>query len=78
MKPMMLAALCAATGLALAGCGEVSQSKSADTVNRGDQPAYKGAANAQVAKNWKPGDRTAWENQVRQRGQYQNEYVKTN
>jgi hypothetical protein len=47
-------------------------------VNRGDEPAYKGAHDAEVAKGWTPGDKLAWERQVRERGQLQNEYVKTN
>jgi len=64
--------------LALAACGEVSQSKQGSAVNRGDEPAYKGAHDAEVAKGWTPGDKLAWERQVRERGQLQNEYVKTN
>lgn len=64
--------------LALAACGEVSQSKQGSAVNRGDEPPYKGASTAQVAKGWTPGDKAAWDRQVRERGQLQNEYVKTN
>ncbi|WP_028103749.1 hypothetical protein [Pseudoduganella violaceinigra] len=64
--------------LALAGCGEVSQSKQGSAVNRGDQPSYTGAGNAQVAKGWTPGNKASWDRQVRERGQLQNEYVKTN
>ncbi|WP_342118182.1 hypothetical protein [Pseudoduganella sp. OTU4001] len=64
--------------LALAGCGEVSQSKQGSAVNRGDEPAYMGARNAQVAKGWAPGDKAAWDRQVRERGQLQNEYPRTN
>ncbi|MCE3261293.1 MAG: hypothetical protein K0R43_372 [Pseudoduganella sp.] len=73
MKTFLLAVV-----LALAGCGEVSQSKQGSAVNRGDEPAYKGARTAQVAKGWTPGDKAAWDRQVRERGQLQNEYQKTN
>ncbi|KQZ43959.1 hypothetical protein [Duganella sp. Root1480D1] len=73
MKHYLLLAL-----LALAGCGEVSQSKQGSAVNRGDEPSYKGASTAQVAKGWTPGDKASWDKQVRERGQLQNEYVKTN
>jgi hypothetical protein len=31
-----------------------------------------------MAKGWTPGTREAWDRQVRERGQLQNEYVKTN
>jgi len=64
--------------LLLAGCGEVDQVKQGSAVNRSDEPAYKGARTAQVAKGWTPGDKAAWDKQVRERGQLQNEYVKTN
>ena len=64
--------------LLLAACGEVDQSKQGAAVNRGDEPAYKGARTAQVAKGWTPGDKGAWDKQVRERGQLQNEYNRTN
>jgi hypothetical protein len=63
--------------LALAACGEIDQSKAGAAVDRGDIPAYKGAANANVAKGWAPGDQTAWNKQIRERGQLQNEYNRT-
>ena len=75
MSRLLLLAFCASV---LAGCGETDQAKTGSGVNRGDEPAWKGAKNAHVAKNWKPGDRSAWEGQIRARGQQQNEYVKTN
>jgi hypothetical protein len=62
----------------LAGCGETEQAKTGGAVNRGDEAAWKGAKNPYGAKNWAPRDKAAWENQIRTRGQNQNEYVKTN
>jgi hypothetical protein len=64
--------------LALGACGDVDQSMTGTKVNRGDEPAYKGAHNRNMAKGWTPGTREAWDRQVRERGQLQNEYVKTN
>jgi len=74
----MRAAFFAAAALLLSGCGEVDQTMSAEQVNRADEPAFKGAHNQNVAKGWTPGTRAAWEKQVRERGQLQNEYQKTN
>jgi hypothetical protein len=64
--------------LLLIGCGEIDQSKSADNTNRGDVPAWQGAKNPYAAQGWTPGDKTAWETQLRTRTQAQNEYVKVN
>lgn len=63
--------------LALAACGELDQSKTADR-HQPDAKAYEGAKNAYVVPGWKPGDKTAWENQIRTRGQTQNEYQRIN
>ena len=63
--------------LLLGACGERSQTALASH-RKDDAPAYKGAQDDPfVAKGWTPGDRTSWENQIRARGQYQNEYNKT-
>ena len=71
----LLVALGAA--LLLGACGERSQTAFASH-RKDDAPAYKGAeGDPFMAKNWTPGDRTSWENQIRARGQYQNEYNKT-
>ena len=70
--------MCIACGmLALTACGERDQSL-ANKRGSKDEPAWKGAHNEFVAKGWTTGDKTAWENQIRVRGQSQNEYVKTN
>lgn len=63
--------------LLLGACGERPQTAFASH-RKDDAPAYKGAeGDPFMAKNWTPGDRTSWENQIRARGQYQNEYNKT-
>jgi hypothetical protein len=62
----------------LSSCGEFDQSMSSANTNRKDVEAWKGAKNPYVAQGWAAGDKTAWENQLRNRSQYQNEYVKTN
>ena len=61
---------CAA--LALAACGE----KTAGAVKKSDVPAFQGSTGASgyVANGWKAGDATAWEQQLRNRTQGQNEY----
>lgn len=75
MRPLpILAALC----LLLAGCGERDQAKTAGNANRGDAPFWRGAHNPYVAQGWQPGTPGSWENQIRSRGQQQNEYMKAN
>ena len=64
--------------LLLAACGEIDQTKSTATTNRGDQPAFKGGVAAYQATGWAPGDKLSWDNQVRARGQNQNEYARIN
>ncbi len=40
------------------------------------QPSWQGASNPHVIDGWKPGDQASWEEQMRRRGQGQNEYVR--
>jgi len=61
----------------LSACGEKDQSLSA-TASKPDDKPWKGANNEFMAKGWAPGDRAAWENQLRGRAQSQNEYAKVN
>lgn len=65
-----------ALALSLAACGEKPQkidtaAKKADaepwTTSDAANPAF-------YAPGWKVGDKTAWENQIRQRNQAQNDY----
>lgn len=64
--------LCGAA-IALAACGERTPGQS---VKKSDVPAYQGStgASAYVANGWKAGDQAAWEQQLRNRTQGQNEY----
>ena len=63
--------LCGAA-VALAACGE----KTSGAVKKSDVPAFQGStgASAYVANGWKAGDQAAWEQQLRNRMQGQNEY----
>lgn len=76
MRPLLSAAALAAV-MALSACGERDQAMTAGRHNSPDQP-WRGANNGFVAKNWTPSDKAGWETQLRQRGQLQNEYTKTN
>ena len=75
MKAIVMLAACAAL---LAACGDRDQAKTASNTNRSDVEAWKGTAGAYAVKGWSPGNKGSWENQVRARGQYQNEYGKAN
>jgi hypothetical protein len=75
MKALLMLAACAAL---LAGCGEKDQAKTAGNTNRSDVEAWKGTSGVYAVKGWSPGNKGSWENQVRARGQLQNEYVKAN
>ena len=68
----------AATALALSfsACGEKPQKLDASAKKADAEPwATSDAANpAFYAPGWKVGDKTAWEEQIRQRNQAQNDY----
>lgn len=70
MRTMAMLLSCAA--LALAACGE----KTAGAAKKSDVPAFQGStgASAYTASGWKPGDQSAWDHQLRNRSQGQNEY----
>ncbi len=61
---------------ALAGCGERSQELGAKHV-KADKPAYTGGQAAYNAAGWNAGERASWEQQIRTRGQGQNEYSRS-
>jgi hypothetical protein len=63
--------------IGLIGCSERDQSLGSST-KKSDGKPWQGAQNAYVVKGWTPGEKTAWENQLRSRAQTQNEYVKVN
>ncbi len=58
---------------ALSACGEKPQTLGA---TKSDVPAYQGTGSNFTAAGWKAGDKTSWEQQLKTRGQGQNDYVK--
>lgn len=60
---------------ALAACSERPQDA---TGIKTDKTAFSGTGLPYQAPGWTPGDKTSWEQQLRTRGQGQNEYVKVN
>jgi opacity protein-like surface antigen len=65
----------AAAVLALAAC---EKPQTAQEQKRSDTKAWSGGGDpAFVAGNWKAGDRSAWEQQLRARNDAQNEYVRS-
>ena len=77
MRLFLICAVACAPAVILSACGEVDQSKSAGRHLPDEQP-WQGAKNAYVVQGWKPGDKNAWETQIRTRQQNQNDYVKLN
>ena len=62
--------------LALAACTEKPQTA---TGIKSDTAAFEGTGMPFVAAGWKPGDRNAWEQQLKTRAQQgQNDYAKAN
>ncbi|MES2979615.1 MAG: hypothetical protein V4731_14420 [Pseudomonadota bacterium] len=73
---MMRIALSLVALMALAACGDKPQTT---TGSRRDVPVFEGTSNPYNAPGWKAGDKKAWEQQLRARGQYgQNEYTRVN
>lgn len=73
---MIKAALIVVAGLALAACAEKEQTASGI---KSDAAPYSGTSRQPpfMAQGWKPGERGAWEAQLKTRTvQGQNEYVK--
>ncbi|NML43855.1 hypothetical protein HHL11_08850 [Ramlibacter sp. G-1-2-2] len=72
---MRRAFILAAGALLLAGCAEKEQTASGI---KSDQQPFAGTNHAVfMAPSWKPGDRTSWESQLKNRTvQGQNDYVK--
>jgi hypothetical protein len=73
MTPKNVIAL-ALFALAAAGCSETAQTGA--SVRKADAKPWEGAASPYAAPNWKGGDETAWEAQMRMRAQGQNEYAR--
>lgn len=73
---MMKISLIALSVLLLAACGEKEQTISGSY--KPDQKAWQGAGGTYHANGYKGGDKAAWDAQMRQRAQVQNEYVRIN
>ncbi|AMR79557.1 hypothetical protein [Cupriavidus nantongensis] len=74
MNRIRVVALVSLCGVLLAACGEKPQTIG-PSHRKADAQAYQGAPDDPfVAKGWTAGDRTSWNNQIRQRNQLQNEY----
>jgi hypothetical protein len=61
--------------IGLIGCSEPDQSLYSSNAKTDGKP-WQGAQNSFVTPGWQSGDKTRWENQLRQRAQTQNEYLK--
>ena len=76
MRPGVLVALAVGIGTAvmLSGCGETPQNASG---RKTDASPASGTSNpAYAAPGWKPGDKTSWDGQIRDRNKGQNDYVR--
>jgi hypothetical protein len=72
---MIRIALLSFSVLALAACGDKAQTASGVKSDTASFQGVTGAGNAYNAPGWKPGDKTAWEQQLKTRLQNgQNEY----
>lgn len=71
--PILKACAAAAFALLLGACGEKPQTAGTQV---SDQPAWKGAQASFTTPGWEAGDRAAWEAQMKQRNQNQNDYMR--
>ena len=62
-------------GLVLAGCGEREQTLNSGSDRKADAPAWQSDSTAFAASGYKPGDKAAWEQQLRTRAQAQNDFA---
>jgi hypothetical protein len=60
--------------IGLAGCGERDQSL-ASSKRKADTPAWQSDTSSFAAPGYAPGDRGAWEQQLRNRAQAQNDFA---
>ena len=74
MRKGRIVIILAATGLALAACGEKPQTA---TGVKSDTAHFQGTGMAYQSGGWKAGDRNSWEQQLKVRTQNgQNDYAK--
>jgi hypothetical protein len=74
MNRILLLCVTTAATLGLNACGERSQTA---VTKKSDTQAWEASSSAFVAPGWKEGDRSSWEEQLRNRAQSQNDYAKT-
>jgi hypothetical protein len=65
-----------AASVGFAACGEKPQVAGAKGERKADAKGYTGATADYNAPGWKAGDETSWQQQLKQRAQSQNEYVR--
>jgi hypothetical protein len=71
---MIRTSMCLLVVLLLAACGEKPQTA---TARKADDKPWDSAATKFDAAGFKPGDKAAWEQQLKSRNQGQNEYSRT-
>ena len=64
-----------ALGLVLAACGEREQTIASSSGRKADSPSWQSDSTAFAAPGYKPGDKAAWEQQLRTRAQSQNDFA---
>ena len=74
MNKALMISLALLGTLALGACGEKPQT--AGTSPKSDTKAWEGSTTAHAADGYKAGDKAAWEQQLRQRAQSQNDYAR--
>ena len=74
----VLAGALATAAMALIGCGEKTQTMTGGSKKADGEPwsTSNSANTAYNAPGWKASDRASWEEQLRQRNQAQNDYVR--
>lgn len=80
VRQILTVAVLAVSAVALTACSDKPQELKPSGV-KADQAPYRGVApNSQfVERGWQPGDRSSWEQKLRQRTVYgQNEYTRIN
>lgn len=61
--------------LALGACGETVQTVPVGGARTPDMSGWEANNSAYLARGWTPGDRAAWETQLRARAQAQNDFA---
>ena len=73
---LTLLTLSIAASVGFTACSEKPQIAAASGERKADAKGYSGAAADYNAPGWKAGDEASWQQQLKQRAQAQNEYVR--